>query len=161
MADLASDRISSSGTRAKFLIAALPVYLVEEPALDAYFDAVSSISSSGSQARVLAAVLAHDPDRRTLVRVLGSVRSISSSGTKTRVLLAAAPHYKNGDDVGDTFFAAINSISSSGDRARALLALLDQELDRSATVSLLRSASGIASSSSKTDRKSTRLNSSH
>ena len=150
VADRASDHISSSGTRAEFLVAALPAYLVEEPALDAYFDAVTSISSSASQARVLAAVLANDPDRRTLVRVLGSVRSISSSGSKTRVLLAAAARYENGDDVGETFFAAVNSISSSSDRARALLALLDQELDRSAMVSLLRSARRISSSSSKT-----------
>ena len=74
VADRASDHIPSSGTRAEFLIAALPAYLVVEPALDAYFDAVSSISSSASQARVLDAVLARDPDRRTLVRVLGSAR---------------------------------------------------------------------------------------
>lgn len=150
VANRSSDHIPSSATRAQFLIAALPAYLVAEPALDAYFDAVSSISSSASRARVLDAVLAQDPDRRTLVRVLRSTRSISSSSTKTRVLLAAAGRYENGDDIGQTFFAAIDSISSSSNRARALLALLDQELDRSATVSLLRSTRGISSSSSKT-----------
>ena len=123
VADLASDHIPSSSTRAEFLIAALPAYLAEEPSLDAYFDAVTSISSSANQARVLDAVLAHDPDRRTLVRVLGSVRSISSSGDKARVLTAAADRVRTNAELLSVYEEVARSIRSSRDRRRVLAAV--------------------------------------
>jgi hypothetical protein len=45
VADHARRQIASSGTRAGFLLAALPFYLTEDVAQDAYFNAVTSISA--------------------------------------------------------------------------------------------------------------------
>ncbi len=149
VADQARWRIPSSGTRARFLIAATPYYLGQNAAQDAYFSAASSISSSCSHERVLSSVLERNPDRRTMVRLLRSARSMSSAGTKSRVLVAAASRYENDDDIREAFFEAVDSIASSNNHERVLIALLDRgELDQSSTVSLLRSAGRISSSSS-------------
>ena len=150
VAELARRRIPSSATRARFLIASLPYYLTKDAAQDAYFSAVTSISSSGSHARVLTSLLDERPDPRTLARLLRSARSISSGGNKSHVLVSAVSHYEADNDVRETFFEAADSISSSGDHARVLLALLDRgDLDLSSTVSLLRSAGRISSSGSR------------
>ena len=150
VADQARWRISSCGTRARFLIAATPYYLGQNAAQDAYFSAASSISSSISHERVLSSVLERNPDRRTMVRLLRSARSMSSAGTKSRVLVAAASRYENDDDIREAFFEAVDSIASSNNHERVLLALLDRgELDRTSAVSLLHSATRISSGGSK------------
>ncbi len=151
VADTARRKISSSATRSRFLIDALPFYVGDDTALDGYFAAARTISSSESHARVLHAVLEREPDRGMLVRVLRAARSISSSGTKSRVLIAASATYAPDDVMPEAFFDAADSVSSSSDRARVLLALLEgNELDRGSTVSLLESVSRLSSSGSKT-----------
>ena len=154
VADQARRRISSSDTRARFLIEAKPYYLPasadQATALDAYFAAIASLSSSTSHARVLLSLLDERPDHPTLSRVLSSARSISSGGTKSRVLVSAVAYYGPDADVRRTFFEAADSLSSSSDQARVLMALLDgSDLDLASTVSLLQSAEGISSSDSR------------
>ena len=150
VADQARWRISSSGTRASFLVAATPYFLSQDAAQDAYFSAASSLASSSNHQRVLSNVLERSPDRRTIVRLLRSARSISSSGNKSRVLVTAASRYENDDDLREAFFAAVDSMASSDNQTRVLLALLDRgPLDRVSAVSLLQSTTRISSSSSK------------
>lgn len=153
-ADQATTRIRSSGTRASFLVDALP-YFLSGGAREAYFDAVDSIHSSGSRARVLHAVLDLEPDETTIGHVLRSARSLGSSQTAARVLVAVAARFDEPADgaaggVPPAFFDAVDSIRSSQSRARVLLRVLDrEELDAATTVAALRSTTRITSNGSK------------
>jgi hypothetical protein len=157
-ADQATTRIGSSGTRASFLIEAMPYFPSGDPQR-AYFEAVDSIHSSGSRARVLHAILDLEPDRATVGHVLRSARSLDSSQTTARVLIAVAARYDDPregaedaeDGVPPAFFEAVDSIRSSESRARVLRRVLDRdELDASTIVAVLRSTSRITSNGSKT-----------
>lgn len=150
VAELASRRIPSSGTRASFLIDAWAHFDDQTAAHDSFFDAVVGIASGGSQARVLVAILDDPQPPAVLGHVLRAARAISSNGTKTRVLLAATDHFRNDAVIRDAFFAAVESISSSGDQARALVALLERDdLDDGSYLSLTRSAGTISSNGEK------------
>jgi hypothetical protein len=154
-ADQATIRIGSSGTRASFLIEAMP-YFPPGDAQEAYFEAVDSMHSSGSRARVLHAILDLEPDRATIGYVLRSARSLGSSQTAARVLVAVAARYDDPAEgaegaVPPAFFETVDSIRSSESRARVLLRVVDRdELDVSTIVAVLRSTSRITSNGSKT-----------
>ncbi len=146
-----TDRISSSGDRSRFFMAASPYYLENTGASAQYFMAIADLPSSGDHSRVLLHALDTRLNNEQLALVLESSRKISSSGDKSRVLIAASSQYTNHPQVRDNFFRSVNSIGSSGDKTRVLMRLVETaQLDAESTESLFQSASNISSDGDKT-----------
>lgn len=147
---LVSDRISSSGDKARFARDVSEFYLANPGTYDAYFGLITSVGSSGDRSRVLLHLLAADLDREAWTRSIEAATSISSSGDKTRVLIGALGTYTDDARVRDLYFTAVESIDSSGDRSRLLRAALTElELDADTAERVYRAAAGISSNGDK------------
>lgn len=143
--------ISSSGDKARVLIAAIPHYNNDSSLRDAYFDAVETVSSSGDQTRVLIALVEQTSmDADATNRLFQASANISSDGDRARLLIAASDHLsKGGTALNNSFFKAVSSLSSSGNHARVLSAVLNTEPDRSVLLGVVESARHISSSGDK------------
>ena len=147
-------RVSSSSGRARLLIRVLPYYaelLADRTIRDSYFQAVDSISSSSSHARVLLATVETNAlDTASLARLFASVERNSSSSNQALVLAATTAVYTNDARVREAFFDAVDSMSSSSARTRVLVAAVDTEtLDAASLAAAVTSASRLSSSSGK------------
>lgn len=151
LAAVAADGIASSGELSRFLIDGSGTFLAGGAA-DAFFEAASTISSSGDHSRVLIHAIRRDRVNRpaAMTELLRSAGGISSSGDKSRVLVAAAGAWIEHAAVRRAFLETADGIASSGDHARALIALLEAPALSPETVAgALRSARGVASSGDK------------
>ncbi len=116
--------IPSSGDRARFLMAAASTY--HSGARNAYFDAVSSLPSSGDHSRVLINLAGNVAlDKASIEAYLISARGISSAGDKSRALVKVADNVAGDDELVDQYIKTAETISSSGDYKRALSALMN------------------------------------
>lgn len=143
--------ISSSGDKARVLIAAIPHYNNDSSLRDAYFDAVETVSSSGDQTRVLIALLQQSSmDSGSTERLFQAAANITSDGDRSRLLIAASDEIAGGSlTLRDSFFKAVASLSSSGNHARVLSAVLNTKPDRNVLLAIVESARGISSSGDK------------
>ena len=121
-ANVAGDRIFSSGDLSRFLRMTLTYYLDEQDARSAFFDLTGSIGSSGDRARVLMKVLESGPDDDTYSRLIEVAVTIKSSGDRSRLLRALLSEYEIDALTASLTFDAAQSISGSGDKARVLMA---------------------------------------
>ena len=147
---LVSDRISSSGDKARFARDVSEFYLANPSTYDAYFGLIASVGSSGDRSRVLLHLLAGDLNREAWTRTIEAAVTIPSSGDKTRVLIGALGTYTDDTRVRDLYFTAVESIDSSGDRSRLLrAALMELELDTDTAIRVYRAAADMGSSGEK------------
>ena len=149
-ANVAGDRIFSSGDLARFLRTTLTYYLEEKDARSAFFELTGSIGSPGDRARVLMKVLELAPDDDAYSRLIAIAVTIESSGDKTRVLMAGLGVFPENDKVRKMYFDAVKTIGSSGDRSRLLRALLSEyEIDASTAGLAFDAAQSISGSGDK------------
>ena len=149
-ADVAVRRVSSSGSRARFLRTSAAAYMAVEETYEPYFGAVASIESSGDRTRTLMAVLEAEPNREAFAYLLDVASDISSSGDKTRLLMASLGRFPSDTAIREQYFRAVKTIPSSGDRSRLLQALLTEyEIDAGTASMAFDAAAGISSSGDK------------
>ena len=96
---------------------------LDQPAQNAYLDAVSSIESDYEKGRVLSALLKKDPGKETLLFALRSAASISSDYEKAQLLLKVARSNANDDAVRNAVVEAARTIGSEYERGRVLSAV--------------------------------------
>lgn len=149
-ARVAQNEIDSGGDRARFLRQTAASFMAEDDAVDAFFDAVSSVPSPGDKARTLRAALEAKPGRGAMLRLITEARAMKSSGDKTQVLMATIGYFSDDSAIRDAYFDAVETIDSPGNRSRLLISLLSEyEIDSETAELAFRNAAGIKSSGDK------------
>lgn len=173
VAALATEKVHSSGDRARFLMTTAAEFQGERSTEAAWLKAASSVPSSGDRSRVLmhaidsginlqaiagliggipssgdkTRVILHglqaDPSPEAVAVLVNASQTIASSGDRTRALLAAAPHIEESSSVRQAFVVSARSIPSSGDKTRLLLRVFSSE---KLSQDVLVEALGVASS---------------
>jgi bla regulator protein blaR1 len=117
--------ISSSGDRARLLVAAIQRMPSDPDVHAAFLNAAASVSSSGDRARVLLAFIRiEDISAPTYIRLIDAVKTIPSSGDRARIFMAMTDNIPADEGVEESFLDAVEAISSSGDREKVLRALM-------------------------------------
>ncbi|HEX8843891.1 MAG TPA: M56 family metallopeptidase [Pyrinomonadaceae bacterium] len=116
--------IDSDGEKAELLVKAASLYTIGSSPLDAFLDAVSSISSSAEQRRALTALLRQrNLTSEVAIQTVRFARRISSDGEKAEFLVRVTEICPANDGLLSAYMATASSIHSALERARALSAI--------------------------------------
>jgi hypothetical protein len=114
-------KMSSDYEKAQALVVILKSSSAEVSAEPVFFDGVDGINTAYERAKVLSAVLAANPDKEVVKRVVTSAAGINSDYEKAQVLIQAAKMVKD-DDVRKMLVDVAKTIRSEYERGTVLAA---------------------------------------
>jgi predicted regulator of amino acid metabolism with ACT domain len=103
-------------------------YDIDDAPRQAFFEAVSTISSDGEHRQVLSALLKKAKlSKETISQALESGATISADGEKAEILIQIARVTSRDNTMTATLLQAVETISSDGEYRRVMSALIKNE----------------------------------
>jgi hypothetical protein len=151
-ARLVGQEIHSDGERARVLMEAADLYLAEEQAQGAFFEAIGKIGSDGDRRRVLVSLAEKERQRwdAALPAFLEVTRRMGSSGDQRQVLLTLLERVVLNQEQVERVVKTAERIDSEGDRRQVLQAVLSKRrLSQEALTRMVQATEGMGSDGEK------------